>query len=92
MVGIFQLEIHIPGALSLKEKRVVIKSMKEKLKNKFNVSVAELAGDDKWQRSLIGIAMVSKDRLFIEKNFNRILNMIDADDRMEVMDRSIEYF
>ncbi len=92
MVGFYRLEVHIPGALSLKEKRFVIKSIKEKLKNKFNVSVAELAGEDKWQKSLIGIAMVSKDRLFIEKNFSRILNMIDADSRVEVVDRSIEYF
>ncbi len=92
MVGYFQVELFIPGALSLKEKRFVVKSVKDRLRNKFNVSVAELDGNDAWQRSLLGIALVSNDHKLIESSFNRILSVLDNDDRFEVIDRQIEYF
>jgi len=92
MLGYYQLEIFIPGALSLKEKRFVVKSIKDKIRNKFNVSIAELDGNDKWQRSLLGLAMVSNDAQYIEASFNKILGMLDHDDRFEVIDQQIEYF
>ncbi len=92
MVGFFQVELYIPGALSLKEKRFVIKSLKDRIRNKFNVSIAELDGNDTWQRSLLGIALVSNDSHLIENSFNRILTILDNDDRIEVIDRQIEYF
>lgn len=92
MVGLFQVEIYIPGSLSLKEKRFVVKSVKDRLRNRFNVSVAELDGSDTWQRSLLGIALVSNDHQLIESSFNKILAMLDSDDRFEVVDRQIEYF
>ena len=92
MLGFYQLEIYIPGALSLKEKRFVLKSIKDRIRKKFNVSIAELDGNDKWQKSLLGIAMVSNDGKLIEGSFNKILNMIDNDGRVEVIDRMIEYY
>ena len=92
MLGFYQLEIYIPSALSLKEKRFVLKSIKDRIRNKFNVSIAELSENDKWQRSLLGIAMVSNDSQLIESSFNKILNLIDNDGRVEVIDRLIEYY
>jgi len=92
MLGFYQLEIYIPSALSLKEKRFVLKSIKDRIRNKFNVSIAELGENDKWQRSLLGIAMVSNDSPLIESSFNKILNLIDNDGRVEVIDRLIEYY
>jgi uncharacterized protein YlxP (DUF503 family) len=92
MLGFYQLEIFIPSALSLKEKRFVLKSIKDRIRKKYNVSIAELDGNDKWQKSLLGIAMVSNDRRLIEGSFNQILNMMDQDGRIEVIDRVIEYY
>ena len=92
MVGFYQLEIYIPGACSLTEKRFVIKSIKDKLGNKFNISVAEIEWNEKWQRSLLGIAMVANERKFIESSFTKILNMLDRDGRFEVIDRHFEYY
>jgi len=63
-IGSMQVELHLPGALSLKEKRFALKSIKTKLRNQFNISIAEIDYHDKWQRSLLGIACVSKDRRF----------------------------
>ena len=92
MLGFYQLELFIPSALSLKEKRFVLKSIKDRIRNKFNVSIAELGENEKWQRSLLGIAMVSNDSQLIENSFNKILNLIDNDGRVEVIDRLIEFY
>ena len=61
IVGLLTLDLHIPAANSLKSKRMVIKSLIEKIKNKFNVSVAEVDAQNLWQRSVIGIAYVSNE-------------------------------
>ena len=58
IVGLLTLDLHIPAANSLKSKRMVIKSLIEKIKNRFNVSVAEVDAQNLWQRSVIGIAYV----------------------------------
>ena len=50
VVGILSLELYIPGASSLKEKRYVLKSIKTKVSNKFKVSIAEVDHNDKWQK------------------------------------------
>jgi len=92
MVGYFQFELYIPASSSLKEKRFVIQSLKDRIRSRFNVSIAELDGSETWQRSLLGIAMVSNDNHLIEKSYNRILALLDNDERIEVIDRTIEYF
>jgi uncharacterized protein YlxP (DUF503 family) len=66
-VGVLILELHIEDAHSLKDKRNVVNSLKERLRAKFNVSVAEIDGHDTWQRSVVAVAAVSKDRPFAEQ-------------------------
>ena len=61
IVGLLTLDLHIPEANSLKSKRRVIKSLIEKIKNKFNVSISEVDAQNLWQRSVIGIAYVSNE-------------------------------
>ncbi|MEE9171105.1 MAG: DUF503 domain-containing protein [bacterium] len=92
MLGYYQIEIFIPGALSLKDKRFVVQSLKDKVKKKFNVSVAELDGSETWQRSVIGMAMVSNDQSIIENSFDKIIRMLDQDARFEIIDRQIEFY
>ena len=91
-VGVAQVELFIPESGSLKSKRFVLKSIKTKIRNKFNVSVAEIDNNDKWQRSSIGLAVVSNDRKIIDNTLNEILNFIENDFRLEVIDHSIEIF
>ncbi len=64
--------VHIPFAQSLKEKRRHIKSLKDKIHQQFNASVAEIDCLNEWQKSVIGIAMVSNDRTYLEKIVNSI--------------------
>lgn len=62
VIGVRSWELHVPGARSLKDKRSVIKSVKDRLHNEFNVSVAETAHHDVWQRAELTACVVSGDR------------------------------
>jgi len=72
-----ELEFYIPFAHSLKEKRSFIKSLKEKLKNKFNIAIAEIDHMDSWQKSLIGIVSISNSRQNLDKLASKILSYIE---------------
>jgi uncharacterized protein YlxP (DUF503 family) len=69
----------------LKDKRVIIKSFKDKISKRFNVSIAEVGYQDKWQRAIFGIAKVSNDSVSVDKVFDFIDKMIIEDGRMEVV-------
>jgi uncharacterized protein len=62
-IGVLTLEIHVEDSHSLKDKRHVIKSLKDRLRDRFNVSVAEIANLDSWQSAVVAVATVSADRI-----------------------------
>ena len=62
VIGVRSWELHIPGAHSLKEKRSVVKSLKDRLRNEFNVSVAETGRHDAWQSAELTVCLVSTER------------------------------
>ena len=66
-IGVLTLELRIESSHSLKEKRHVVQSLKERLRHKFNVSVAEIAHQDLWQRATIAVVTVSSGRENAEK-------------------------
>ena len=66
VIGVLTLEIHIEEAHSLKEKRHVVKSLKDRLRNRFNVAVAEIDYQDSWQRALLSAVTVSADHVHAE--------------------------
>lgn len=61
IVGAAIVEIHVHGSQSLKEKRGVVRSISQRLRNRFNVAVAEVGGQDTWQRAQLGIAATGSD-------------------------------
>jgi uncharacterized protein len=71
-IGLLTLEIHIPDARSLKDKRQVLRSLKERLRSRFNVAVAELDHQDTWQRSQIGIVTLSNDQAHLEQSLQAV--------------------
>jgi uncharacterized protein YlxP (DUF503 family) len=73
-IGVITLELVIEESHSLKEKRHYVKSLKDRLRHKFNVSVAEIGGQDSWQHSLIAAVTVSPDRVFAEKVLQSVEN------------------
>ena len=74
VVGLLRIEVHIPAALSLKDKRSVMKSLKEQLRGRFNVSAAEVDLNEKWQRGALGIATVSDDRRSVEGCLRQVVD------------------
>jgi uncharacterized protein YlxP (DUF503 family) len=66
-IGVLTLEIVLQDAHSLKEKRHVVKSLKDRLRSKFNVAVAEIDYQDMWQRSVVAAVTVSSDHVHAEK-------------------------
>jgi hypothetical protein len=89
-VGIFQVELHLHAAQSLKEKRFVLNSLKARIANKFNVSIAEVDHNDLWQRATIGMALVANERKFIDEAFAKILNALDGENDCEVIRHQLE--
>lgn len=78
IIGSVVFDIYIPYSHSLKSKRMVIKSFKEKLRSKFNVSVAEIGGQDKWQTAQIAVVMVGQEQNQVEKSIQNIVNFVEA--------------
>ncbi|HKU22391.1 MAG TPA: DUF503 domain-containing protein [Terriglobales bacterium] len=94
MVALLTLELHIEGAHSLKDKRQVLRSLKDRLRGQFNVAVAELDHTDLWQRATLGVVSVSDSRDYldglmqsVERQSMRLANNAGA----EVVDSFLEY-
>jgi len=66
-IGVLTLELRLENSHSLKDKRHVVKGLRDRLHNKFNVSVAEIDYQDLWQRSVVAAVTVSSDRVQAEK-------------------------
>lgn len=71
-IGLLTLEIHIPDAQSLKDKRQVLRSLKDRLRAHYNVAVAELEHQELWQRSKVGVVTISGDAKHLEESLAHI--------------------
>jgi uncharacterized protein YlxP (DUF503 family) len=76
-VGLLTLELHIPDAQSLKDKRQVLRSLKDKLRRDFNVAVAELEHHDTWQRSVVGVVTISNEEQHVREMLQKVLDEAD---------------
>ena len=90
-VGVLIIDIMIHASASLKEKRFVLKSIKDKLGHKFNVSVAELDFHNKWQRSQLGIALISNEYSHVEESLQKVFRFLDESDRYEIINYTFDY-
>jgi len=90
VVGVCTVTLVIHDSHSLKDKRQVLKSVIEKVRGRFNVSVAETGANDLWQRAEIGIAAVGNDKAFVNSVLDRALNFIEGMHLAEVSDTGIE--
>jgi len=93
-IAYLTLEIHIEAAHSLKDKRQVLRSVKDRLRNTFNVSVAEIDVTDLWQRATIGVVSISDSRDYLEglmRNVERHAVRIANNAGGEVVDSFLDY-
>ena len=84
VVKLLTLELLFPGCSSLKEKRFVLKSLKTRLRQRFNVSVAEVAYQDKWQRCTLAAVTVGSDNRSADDVCDRVVRFVENDHRLEV--------
>jgi len=93
-IAFLTLELRIEGAHSLKDKRQVLRSLKDKLRSKFNVSVAELDATDLWQRATVGVVSVSGSQDYLQglmQNVEREAGRIASSTGAEVTDSFVEF-
>jgi uncharacterized protein len=94
MIAFLTLELHIEGAQSLKDKRQVVRSLKDKLRAHFNVAVAELDSTNLWNRATIGVVSVSGSRDYLEglmKNVERQATRIANNGGADLADSFLEF-
>lgn len=91
IIGLMTVDLFLPSSGSLKEKRMVIKAIKDKIRHKFNVSIAEVDFLDKWQRARLAVVQVGNSYSFIEKNMTAIFNLIEANGICEIVEHNLEY-
>ena len=78
VVGVLRLTLFLPENHSLKGKRQVLRAIKARVRNKFNVSVAETDENEMWQRAELGICQVGSDRAFVDSALREVVNFIDS--------------
>jgi uncharacterized protein YlxP (DUF503 family) len=91
-IGLLTLEIHIPDARSLKDKRQVLRSLKDRLRAHFNVAVAELEHEDLWQRSKVGVVSISNDGKHLEESFAAIIAEAERVLGRDLVSQELAYF
>ena len=91
-IGLLTLEIHIPDAQSLKDKRQVLRSLKDRLRAHFNVAVAELDHQELWQRSRVGVVSISGDGKHLEESLQAIAEESERVLGRDLVSQEIEYF
>ena len=90
VIGVLQFRLTIFEALSLKDKRRVTKSLKDRLGERHNVSIAEVDDLDRRQAATFGVAMVANDRRFVQSALDRIVDEVRAFPRASLVDYEIE--
>ena len=90
-VGILQLKLFIPQANSLKSKRQALRSLKDKIRSRFNVSVAEVGELEKWQRAHLAVASLNSDKRAVNAVLSKIINLTDSCHNVELVDQTMEF-
>lgn len=90
IVGAALVELHVHGSQSLKEKRGVVRSVVQRIRNRFNVSVAEVGGQGTWQRAVVGITTVGNDARTVRSVLDRVVDFVEGTGLAEVTNSDVE--
>jgi hypothetical protein len=85
-VGIVRIELHVPGASSLKEKRSVVRGLKDRIRQRTSAAVAEVDHQDLWQRAALGVAVVSGEHGQVQEMLQAIRTLVEGAPGAEVLD------
>ena len=90
-IGALSLVLRIPAAQSLKEKRRVLKSLKDRIRAHFNASVDEIGELDKWQAAALGVCMIGHGKNYISGALEGILSLVDSVGELELTSHRLEF-
>jgi len=89
--GVCKIKLHIPASQSLKEKRRIVKSIISRLRNQYNISIAEVDDYDLWQLATLGISCVSNSRQHVDEVLTKVMKFVaQCYPDVEIIDHEIE--
>jgi uncharacterized protein len=91
-VGIARLTLFIPDSHSLKEKRMVLRRVKDRTRQKFNVAIAEVEDQDVWQRAVLGLAVVGNDGRFVDGALDEVIKFVRGEVEVTNAEREVQTF
>ena len=89
-VGLLHLSLRIPESQSLKGKRQILLGLKTRLKQRFNISLAETGGQDKWQAATLAVACVGTDRAGVNRVLDQVVDLVEQERGVELVDLQVE--
>ncbi len=92
VIGLLSLEIFLPYSQSLKDKRRVLNTLRDRIHNRFNAAFAELDFQDKWQRARLGIVTLNSQKGFVDQVLQKILRDVEENLQGEIVLREFHYF
>jgi len=90
IIGVARVSLHLPACHSLKEKRRHLNAIKDRLSSRFNVSVAEVADQDMWQKAVLAVAHIGISRPVVDGLLARAVNTVEAYPEVQVLDIETE--
>lgn len=91
-IGYLEIEIYLPDVTSLKEKRMIVKSIKDRVRSRYNICIAEIDENDKWQRAIFGIVGVNNSKQEINSLLDKILDWFEDLPKIEILEYSYRFF
>ena len=92
IIGVMTVDLYLRESHSLKDKRRVLKSLVDRVRTKYNVSIAQTGALDQWQSAVLGLSMVSNEQAHIHKVFSSIIGYIGARGELIITDYQIQTF
>lgn len=91
VVGILRMELFLcNGPNSLKEKRHIVKRLKDRILSKFDVSISEVAEQDLWQKSVLGVSFVSGNKILVESVLQKVISSVESEPAVEIVNVNSE--
>jgi uncharacterized protein YlxP (DUF503 family) len=90
VIGLLTLDLHFPGARSLKDKRQALRSLETRIRNRFNVAVAEVEHQDLWQRARLAVVSVNTDHVHLESTLRSVAGEAEFSREIQLLDAQTE--
>ena len=92
IIGTLSIRLVIPEARSLKQKRSALKSVKDRLRNNFNISISEIETHDVWQSATLGVAMIGGDKKYVNAVLSKVIDHVRNFRQVQLVDYELELF